>query len=190
MQLQRPEPIPVDNSFNEFVKKFGGDLVSDLMPHGIDLPKNADYLFRPNPVATRREPVVVAELKCLEKELFNNDEDAQRLEELFQKWTVRGAATKSELLGWAFRGQRLPVKCQQDMIKVATRTIETAIRKAKKQIQSTRERFELPQARGLLLLVLLLEIRSFQGDEPLTGSQEVNVVLERRMLPLIARLQA
>lgn len=71
MKLQRPEPIPVEEFFNEFVLEFGGELVSNLMPQNTNLPRNADYLFR--------KDLVVCELKCLEKDLFNNDDDVERL---------------------------------------------------------------------------------------------------------------
>ena len=143
MKSQRPDPIPVEGSFNEFIKEFGGELVSELIPPGPNLPRNADYLFRENRV--------VAELKCLEKDLFGT-EDRERLQKLMHKWTSRDMIAGPLLLRWSLGRDRLPAECQQDMINLVERTFETAIRSAKKQIESTKDYFELPQARGLLLL--------------------------------------
>jgi hypothetical protein len=42
--VQEPPKLHIETSFNEFVKEFDGELVSDLLPnHASD---NADYLFR------------------------------------------------------------------------------------------------------------------------------------------------
>ena len=144
MELKRPEPIPVEKSFNKFVEEFGGELVKELMPQNQNLPRNADYLFR--------RDLVVSELKCLEKDLFNEAEDTERIMRLIQKWTSSGKITGHKALRWVLGQEKLPNECYGDMIKLATRTIETAIRSAKDQIQCTKEYFKLPQAYGLLLI--------------------------------------
>jgi len=144
MKLKPPEHIPVEKSFNEFVKDFGGELVSELMPRGHELPRNADYLFL--------KELVVAELKCLEKDLFNNEEEVERITRLIQKWTSSGIINGSTAIEWLFGQALLPDECYRDMIRLAARTIETAIRSAKKQIERTKEYFDLPQTNGLVLL--------------------------------------
>ena len=53
--------ISVEASMNSFVQEFGGQLVRELIPN-VSPPKNADYLFR--------SPLIVAELKCVEREGF------------------------------------------------------------------------------------------------------------------------
>jgi hypothetical protein len=45
-------PIPVEKTFEAFVVKFGGELMSSLIP-SLNPPKNADYLFR-TPLVTAR----------------------------------------------------------------------------------------------------------------------------------------
>ncbi|GAC1370299.1 MAG: hypothetical protein NVS3B3_02520 [Aquirhabdus sp.] len=143
--MNRPKPIPVEESFNEFVIEFGGELVSSLMSQEKTLPRNADYLFR--------NEHVIAELKCLEKNSFNNDEDVGRLGNLIQKWTSSKIINGSNAIKWLNGQERLPSECYQDMINLAARTIETAIRSAKKQIELTKVFFDLPEANGVLLLV-------------------------------------
>lgn len=143
-KLKRPERIPVENTFNEFVKEFGGELVSELMPKNQNLPRNADYLFRDNRV--------VAELKCFEKDLFNNDEDIARLEKLIKKWISNGSISGHHALRWALGQEKLPLICAQDMINLAVRTIETAIKSAKEQIKQTKDYFHINNGKGLLLL--------------------------------------
>jgi hypothetical protein len=144
MKLQRPEPIPVEEFFNEFVLEFGGELVSNLMTPNTNLPRNADYLFR--------QDKVVCELKCLEKDLFNNDEDVERLMSLIENWISSGKITGHKALRWVLGQERLNEECYADLIKLARRTTETAIRSAKHQIQSTKNYFKLPKANGLLLI--------------------------------------
>ena len=54
----RPEPLPVEVTFNEFVKQFGGQLISELLQADPQRPQNADYFFSSHSV--------IAELKCFE----------------------------------------------------------------------------------------------------------------------------
>ena len=66
-------PLPVEKTFEEFVAKYGGELVSKLISNNNPL-KNADYLFR--------TPLVVAELKVVERDAFTEN-DKEKLQNLF-----------------------------------------------------------------------------------------------------------
>lgn len=57
----------LENAFNQFVKKFGGELISELMPRSGNISDNADYLFR--------QQNIVVELKCLEKDHYHQNKD-------------------------------------------------------------------------------------------------------------------
>ncbi len=155
--LKPPPPIPVEESFNEFVEEFGGELVSKLMPKDKNLPRNADYLFR--------QDVVVSELKCLEKDLFNNLEDVERIGKIIQKHSLNETVSGHTGFRWVLGQERLPKEYYRDMLNLTKRTIETAIRGAKKQIENTKAHFGLPNAQGLLLLAndgnYFLESREF-----------------------------
>jgi len=158
MLMDRPKPIPVEKHFNEFVEAFGGELVSKLMPKGKNLPRNADYLFR--------KDKVVCELKCLEKDLLNED-DADRLLPLIDKWTSNGMITGHQALRWVLGQDRLNQECFRDLITLVNKTIERAMRSAKHQIQDTKDYFNLPEASGLLLIAndgnYFLEHQQFFG---------------------------
>src|SRR3712207_2463861 len=53
-------PLPVEPTFDAFVRSVGGRLVSEMLPKSPDF-ENADYLFS--------EPKVIAELKQLDNDL-------------------------------------------------------------------------------------------------------------------------
>ena len=55
---ERPDPLPIEQSFDRFVERFGGTKISDLISDQANMPLNADYIFR--------DHNVVAELKTLE----------------------------------------------------------------------------------------------------------------------------
>jgi len=156
--MDRPKPIPVEKYFNEFVEEFGGELISKLMPQGQNLPKNADYLFR--------KDQVVCELKCLEKDLFYED-DADRLLPLIDKWTSNGMITGHQALRWVLGQDRLNEGCYRDLLTLVNRTIERAIRSAKHQIKDTKDFFNIPEASGLVLIAndgnYFLEHQQFIG---------------------------
>lgn len=144
MNMQPPDPIPVRESFAEFVREFGGEVIDDFLPKDPHSPKNADYVFR--------KDNVVAELKCLEKDSFNDEEDVERLGRLIQKWTTNGTVDGYTAFRWVLGQEHLPAECYREMVELAARTIKTAVRSAKKQIERMKEQSGLPQANGLLLL--------------------------------------
>jgi hypothetical protein len=155
--LRPPPAIPVEESFNEFVEEFGGELVSKLMPRDKNLSRNADYLFR--------HDAVVAELKCLEKNLFNNLEDRERIGKIIQKHASDNTVSGHTGLRWVLGQEKLPDEYLRDMLNLTKRTVETTIRSAKEQIANTKAHFGLPDAQGLLLLAndgnYFLESRDF-----------------------------
>lgn len=140
--LKRPEPIPVEASFNEFVKEVGGELVGDLIPKDPNQPKNADYLFT--------KSNVVVELKCFEKDLFNTPEDVPRIGKIIERHNEK--VTGSEAIQWLYRRRPAPKEYRRDMLSLARRQIEGTVRTANKQIQATKEVLNIPDARGLVLL--------------------------------------
>lgn len=72
-------PLPVEQTFEEFVVTYGGELVTKLISNNNPL-KNADYLFR--------TPLVVAELKVVERDAFTEN-DKEKLQSLFHSWVQR-----------------------------------------------------------------------------------------------------
>lgn len=142
--LIRPEPLPVEETFNEYVKQFGGQLISELLQTDPQRPQNADYYF-PSHGA-------IAELKCFEKDLFNNREDVERIGHIIQKNHESGLVDGYKGFRWLLGQEPLPSEYRRDMLSLARRYYENAIRKADKQIESTKKLLDLPNARGLVLL--------------------------------------
>ena len=63
--------IAVESVFNDFVEDFGGELINKLFEGKGKRPDNADYfLFDRN---------IVAELKCLDKNFFNDKNLGEKL---------------------------------------------------------------------------------------------------------------
>jgi hypothetical protein len=142
--LERPEPLLVEPTFNEFVLDFGGELVSDLIENESERPLNADYLFR--------NYNVIAELKTFGKDLFNTDEDKDRIISIIKKHINTGAVSSDKAFRWLMGQEQIPYEYRRDMLSLARRYIERALIKANKQITSTKDLLSKPDLRGLVLL--------------------------------------
>lgn len=134
-------PLPVEKTFEAFVVQYGGELVSKLISNNNPL-KNADYLFR--------TPLVVAELKIVERDAFTEN-DKEKLERLFHSWVQR------RLIGPAFGTVRielrkLPAPCQQEWLKLHMAPWKKKLENANKQIKRTKAVLKLENACGILFL--------------------------------------
>src|SRR6266567_7159531 len=140
--MQEPPQLHIESSFNEFVKEFNGELVSELLPANPSF-DNADYLFR--------NDNVVAELKCLEKDILDGIDFKAKLNVLYDTWVRKGLVRPA----WGtveINTATLPIQCQQEIHSIIKNPIERTIKKANRQIRETKEHFNLPNAAGLLLL--------------------------------------
>ncbi len=142
-ELKRPEIVNVENFLNEYVEYFGG-LVISKDEHNLDDRPNADYLFR--------EQNVIAELKCFQKDLFNNEEDIPRFLNFLDKWEEHELIKKEDQIGHIFGARQLPTECYVDLLKACEKTIDRVLHKANKQIKESKTTFSLPTAKGLVLL--------------------------------------
>src|SRR5271157_5057945 len=98
--LQPPQSILVETCFNSFVKQIGGELVSELMPKGVDAGRNADYVFR--------KEAVVVELKCFQKDLFNNQDDVERILKIVKRHAAGGTVSGHTAMRWVLGQEPLP----------------------------------------------------------------------------------
>lgn len=142
-ELKRPENVNVEDFFNEYVEFFGGQVVSKNEENLADRP-NADYLFK-------NENVVV-ELKCFQKDLFNNEEDIPRIFNFLDKWEENKLIEQGDKIKIILGSEQLPKKCYADLLNSCTKTIDRALHKANKQIQESKKTFSIPKAKGLVLL--------------------------------------
>jgi hypothetical protein len=144
--MQHPShPIKVEETFDEFVKEFGGELVRDLLPKNKDIPLNADYLFR--------NEGVIAELKCLEKNDYGSKEIEKKFNKIHAAWLQRGLVQLGQINPRAIDVDKLPLSCQNDLDNLIGRQIKTHLAKANAQIKQTKLTLGLTNAKGLLLLV-------------------------------------
>jgi hypothetical protein len=141
--MQEPPRLHIESTFNEFVKEFGGELVSELVPNAqFD---NADYFFRAENV--------VAELKCFEKDLLQERDFITKVNSLWDGWVHKGIV-RDVPAGSTFtiNTAALPLQCGREIYSLFKKPIEGAIKKASKQIKQTKEYLNVPNAASLLFL--------------------------------------
>jgi hypothetical protein len=124
-------------TFRDFVRVFGGEVLAE---HSNT--KVADFLFR--------KRGIVAELKCLEVDqtVSMNNKVAE---------VVKDAAARNENLLSLCDGNPLaiataPKEIADAWLRILTTPLEGLVRDANRQIRSTKEEFNLPFAKGLLLV--------------------------------------
>lgn len=142
-ELKRPDNVNVEDFFSEYVEYFGGQVVSKTDLNLVDRP-NADYLFK--------KENIVAELKCFQKDLFNNEEDIPRIFNFLNSWVEKKLIKQGDKIKIILGSKKLPQECYADLLNACTKTIDRAIHKANKQIQESKRTFSIPNAKGLLLL--------------------------------------
>lgn len=143
-ELERHFIPNVEEYFSEFVEFYGGKVIDKLESNLNDRP-NADYLFE--------NPNLVAELKCFEKDIFSSKDEFPRIERLLNKWTDKKMISDAQLRNYIFKEGPLPAKCSKELIETASKTVERAIHKGNKQIETSKATFNIPNSKGLLFLV-------------------------------------
>jgi hypothetical protein len=141
---ERPFVANVEEYFSEFVDFYGGKIIEKLQENLVDRP-NADYLFE--------NPDIIAELKCFQKDVFSGEDEFPKIERLLNKWISKKKISNKQLRNYIFRGGALPKKCSEDIIELASKTIERAIYKANKQIEESKITLSKRNARGVLFLI-------------------------------------
>jgi hypothetical protein len=142
--IERPFFEDVEALFSEFVEFYGGKVIEKLDENLVDR-LNADYFFE--------KQNTIAELKTFKKNIFSEPEDIPRFQDLMSKWVLKKMITQKQLRQYIFQGKKLPQRCLDDLISVASRTVERAIQKANKQIEESKKTFKKPNANGILFLI-------------------------------------
>lgn len=124
-----------EDVFGAFVRSIGGEIV----PRGAY--RSADYIFRADKI--------VIELKTLQKDSLPTH--VRELSELVERWKkkglVRGYGT------FAIDLHAVPLECQREWLDLLEASIEDKIRDAHDQTRSTKEVHQLPEGKGLILIV-------------------------------------
>lgn len=151
MTQQQSSHLPVEETFNEYVQAFGGKLVQDVIPAEIRTAgaghANADYYF-----PDEQEPII-AEVKCLENNLFSTPEFRAKMLSLHQGWVRKGIVPPVPGPVTRIATAQLPDECRWAVFQLVKNPIERVIGKASDQIKATRRYLNLPNTKGLLLLV-------------------------------------
>lgn len=141
--IEKPLYIPIEETLDDYVKEFGGEIIKNLLPPNPDF-FNADYLFG--------EFKIIAELKTLEKDFFSEKDYQKKINELYSKWVKKGIV--SPRLGkFVIESKTLPGQCQLDIANIVKKPAEGIISKANKQIKETKKHLDVEEYKGLLILV-------------------------------------
>jgi hypothetical protein len=133
--------LPMEETFNEFVEKLGGELVEKALPQTAG-EKRADYLFR-----TSR---IIAELKCLERDAFTPDY-YQKLQALANGWMARRLLLVYGQVDIELK--KLPAQCQTEWLRLLEQPLNRAIvSRANRQIRETKNFLRWPDAKGVLFI--------------------------------------
>lgn len=120
-----------------------GAIVSDD-ENGPSKTRNADYWFPHHKV--------VAELKCLNRNYFDDQTFNERLSELYQNWVSRGLARPLRTTSKVNLAD-LPKDCTDDVTSLIKKRLESSLKNANDQIKATKKSLDVADARGLLFLV-------------------------------------
>jgi hypothetical protein len=145
--------------FRDFVGNFGGDLLKEGKR------ETADFLFR--------EENIITELKTLENDA--RLEHAQKLQQLVNEWTRRRLIMAYGRTVISLRA--LPPICQREWLDILLPPVEGIIRKANRQIRSTKGSEALPTAKGILLVA---NDGNFLHTDPLDYLNLMAIVFKKR----------
>lgn len=137
----RSPSVNVEATFDEFVLKFGGIKISDIIDEKSRMPRNADYLFP--------EYNFVAELKTLEG-VFSGEVGQRQLSQAF----IDAGEPLASLMGFLFSGMDMPEKVGELIQKRLRRGLESRVKEARQQIRHSKKMFGDRETRTLILFAM------------------------------------
>ena len=138
--LYEKPTLPAEETFNRFVKNFGGQKISDLLPGDPKFP-NADYLFR--------NENVIAELKTLQTDFGATDSFRDKHIELVKKYLSENRMNLSSI----FHSAGMPKEYVDDLLRLFRPALGRILKKANKQLKGTKRELSLANTAGILLLI-------------------------------------
>lgn len=139
-------PIDIETEFPRAVRRAGGEVVEDLLDTRSPAVANADYLFRFDGV--------VAELKCLDKNVVADPDFAAKLGRLYDQLMKEGRAPL------VFGRVRVSVadiakydeRAAHEFLEPYRQRLGKVLKKANSQLKETAAHFGIARPKGLLLL--------------------------------------
>lgn len=134
--------IDIQTELTACVRKLGAVVSDD--ESGARKPRNADYWFP--------QSNVIAELKCLSQNYFDDQTFLEWLNKLYQKWVACGLVSPLQATT-TINLADLPKACTDDVTSFIKKRLESSLKDANDQIKATRMSLGVPNASGLLFLV-------------------------------------
>lgn len=134
------DPLPVEPTFDAFVKSMGGRLISEMLSRSPAF-ENADYYFP--------EARVIAELKQLDGDPRETGRFKKKQIELAKKYIDEGKMSFRSAIGV----DPLPPEFRRDTVRLYRPALSRIMKKANNQIKSTKTHLRLPDSTGIVILV-------------------------------------
>ncbi|CAI1685740.1 hypothetical protein [Serratia fonticola] len=134
------DPLPVENTWRDFVRQFGGAVVEDLVPEPRKF-RNADFAFF--------DEGVIAELKEIETEFSNSSAFAKGFDELMQKVVAEDPQWRPALFG----GKGEPAWFGREFVRLFRPPLARILKNANTQIKQTKEHFKIKNNCGVAIVV-------------------------------------
>lgn len=134
-------PIPVEPTWQEFVRTVGGQVITDLLPHPPKF-ENADFLFA--------EHGVIAELKEVETEFSRSTAFCTGFSNLMQRLLTEDPDWKPVLFGG---DGNHPAWFNAEFLRLLRPPVSRILKKANRQIRETKSHFEIDSTNGVLFFV-------------------------------------
>lgn len=133
----------IEAEFDTVVKKIGGTPIRELIASKSPDFENADYLFP--------QEKLIAELKILENDPTANGALQRKIQGKFDKWMTEG-----KFLAYGtvrVESKTLPLDIQWELARIYSEPVRRVIKKANRQIRDTKKFLNLPDAKGLVIVV-------------------------------------
>lgn len=134
------DPLPVEQTWQEFVLWTGGDVVSWLLPEPRKF-ENADFMFR--------KVGVLAELKEIRTEFSKSEAFRNRYKELMDRILTEDPNWKPILFGGT---GKYPAWFGSEFVRLFRPPISRVLKKANRQLRDTKKHFGIHSATGVLVL--------------------------------------
>jgi hypothetical protein len=141
--MQAFRQVNIEQEFDACVRKVGGEIVAEIVGPSPGF-SNADFLFR--------QLGVVAELKCLQKDILEDSAYQNALSRMYSTWVAQKLIPDPGDGPIRVQTKTLPDECQTQIFQLLEKPTKEAIKKANRQIRETKEQLNLSGAKGLLLL--------------------------------------
>lgn len=135
------EPIDVEETWREFVRLVGGEVIEDLVPEPRTF-KNADFLFRVFPL--------VAELKEIMTEFDRSPKIGQGYITLLKRLMDENPTWRPALLGGP---DEYPRWFSKEFLRLFRPALSRILKVANRQIRETKDHFDTTTPAGMLILV-------------------------------------